>query len=1437
MTMKKKRVLAAAITVFSLLAQSAGAEISKISYDDQNGEWRILGSFPNAGKRKAALEILKPGKTVNDPDAYAYAAEIPVNAYGAFDANFHFNGESGEYLFRLGAGGNIFEKMYVFLNRQDAQDYLQRVNAVQSASELQSLFEENYGKLKNICSLEVLPEQKETIYGSIYESIPKGGFKSFEDFKKSVAEVGLLYEFLNETQNPVEKLEKLFDYFSEDTLPAVDAWKNTELTSAAQKKKIAGDLQKKKPSSLAALENQFAETTVLTLLNEVPSKGKEITLLQTVHSLIGAARYDEFAKLSEAQKVRVLSNMSSSGYSSVSAYAAAFDQAVKAYQNDSQGGKNPGSSSGKGSGGSSGFVVTKPTDQSGNQNPGTSTDENIPFTDMDAFLWANPAVEKLRRSKIVSGKGDGLFAPADLVTREEFTAMILRALGMEDQTAAYDGFSDVKPQDWFYHSVSAANARGIISGISETEFGAGLSITRQDAVLICKNAAEKAGAEFVFKEESYHSADYATDWNAFEDLDTVSDYARDAVYDMQRAGIVSGKTDKKFVPMDHMTRAEAAVLIDKVMSFVDASKTQEDDRDSGMLDMLNVLGMYDGKKTGLDQELTREETAALLCGLLKLPKTGKCPYTDCTQTDEAAIGTVSAKGLLTGEGELFSPNHVISYEDAVKTAVLALGAGKAAEQGKGYLSIASEKGALKGVEKSSGGSITKRNFLRMYYNILNEKVYTEEFDGEKHNYDESKEQTLLSYYHDIYYEKDGSVTANARAGVMGEEAAGEGNLKIGNVVFENPNPDYDSYIGRNVEYYYRDTDGGYALVYLNTKKRTEILTINSDQIDEFKDMTYYYYQDDGDSKTTRKKITNKVNVVYNTETLFDFTDQELNPKSGTVTLVDADGNGVYDQNDTVIINAYKNIVVGSVNQSKEIIYDKYTTANNDYTLDLSKIEDYEIHDKHGDQFGLPELREWDVLAAIISPSGDYAKLTLVDEAYAGTLRGKDLSEREITVDDRTFTLAGDWRGDENSFKNGDRITVYWDLFGQVAAIREGIASNVETGSSQTASGTSERLAILTRHGFDEEDSERTYIKSYWTDEKFTYNLLAEKVKVNGERKTKYELDQILDEQMGKAVLLKMNENQEITEIITAALPGQDKGRGLWLITYPNENVLYKGGAAKSFGNRFVAGNAVYTIPEAQADYGDVSLFGYNNATFTNDQRYLIDAYTTTWQNVKADAVVYKAKKSDTGTFDTTDVFVVSRITETLNEDDEPIRLLDGYNYSIANDSVSAKSFELDDDAMVVDINGNRKKDFTIDDLAAGDVIRYGLSGSKLTTAMLSFDNSENWVTENASISAYTYAGYAYSIDESGTFLTMSEGKHPSQLDISSYENGGQYLKSFNIRKSALITIVDQSGKKTELRGGSAEEIETYVRSGNGCSRVVVCCDWQSYVVGVIVYVD
>ena len=94
---------------------------------------------------------------------------------------------------------------------------------------------------------------------------------------------------------------------------------------------------------------------------------------------------------------------------------------------------------------------------------------------------------------------------------------------------------------------------GIINGVSETNFGLGTNISRQDMAVIVYRVANKYGITL---------AEVRSDEPA--DISGVSDYAKEAVASLVNAGIVNGKNGK-IAPTDYTTRAEVAVLIARIL--------------------------------------------------------------------------------------------------------------------------------------------------------------------------------------------------------------------------------------------------------------------------------------------------------------------------------------------------------------------------------------------------------------------------------------------------------------------------------------------------------------------------------------------------------------------------------------------------------------------------------------------------------------------------------------------------------------------------------------------------------------------------------------------------------------------------------------------------------------------------------------------------------
>ena len=113
---------------------------------------------------------------------------------------------------------------------------------------------------------------------------------------------------------------------------------------------------------------------------------------------------------------------------------------------------------------------------------------------------------------------------------------------------AENTFTDVADA-WYKSYVLKAKNLGIVNGISDTEFGIGSNITRQDMAVMITRMFEAKNLEI-------------SDANAddFSDADIVSDYAKKSVNFMKAIGLIEGY-DNLYRPLDNLTRAEAAKVI------------------------------------------------------------------------------------------------------------------------------------------------------------------------------------------------------------------------------------------------------------------------------------------------------------------------------------------------------------------------------------------------------------------------------------------------------------------------------------------------------------------------------------------------------------------------------------------------------------------------------------------------------------------------------------------------------------------------------------------------------------------------------------------------------------------------------------------------------------------------------------------------------------
>ncbi|MGO4499612.1 Ig-like domain-containing protein [Paenibacillus sp. 2RAB27] len=182
----------------------------------------------------------------------------------------------------------------------------------------------------------------------------------------------------------------------------------------------------------------------------------------------------------------------------------------------------------------------------------------LEFSDM-ANHWAKNAVNDMGSRMVVDGTGSGMFSPDREITRAEFTAIIVRGLGLKLENGATP-FSDVKLADWYSSAVKTAYSYQLISGLDDVTFRPNDTITREQAMVILSNAMVITGLKDKVFEQSA-----AAELLPFEDTSEVSSWAQSSVADNVMAGIIFGRNGAILAPKGYITRAEVATMVQRLL--------------------------------------------------------------------------------------------------------------------------------------------------------------------------------------------------------------------------------------------------------------------------------------------------------------------------------------------------------------------------------------------------------------------------------------------------------------------------------------------------------------------------------------------------------------------------------------------------------------------------------------------------------------------------------------------------------------------------------------------------------------------------------------------------------------------------------------------------------------------------------------------------------
>jgi spore germination protein YaaH len=169
--------------------------------------------------------------------------------------------------------------------------------------------------------------------------------------------------------------------------------------------------------------------------------------------------------------------------------------------------------------------------------------------------WAQQYITSMVDKEWMKGISGSLFAPNNSLTRAEAAAILVRALGLEENKSVKAGFKDIYGH-WAENEIRIAAQHKVVLGIGDGSFAPNRPVTRQelavmlDRVLTSLDTMQKAK-------------------NPYKDLDANRyPWSYDSIIKLTGYGVFTGNSDGAFYPLSTATRAEMAAIMYRVSAHI-----------------------------------------------------------------------------------------------------------------------------------------------------------------------------------------------------------------------------------------------------------------------------------------------------------------------------------------------------------------------------------------------------------------------------------------------------------------------------------------------------------------------------------------------------------------------------------------------------------------------------------------------------------------------------------------------------------------------------------------------------------------------------------------------------------------------------------------------------------------------------------------------------
>ncbi|WP_240376993.1 S-layer homology domain-containing protein [Bacillus piscicola] len=186
------------------------------------------------------------------------------------------------------------------------------------------------------------------------------------------------------------------------------------------------------------------------------------------------------------------------------------------------------------------------------------------FSDVGGEFWAKSNIEYLKDEGIISGYGDGTFAPNKEVKRSQVAKMLSEALDLELENRPDPGFTDINRDFTGYDYIAATAAEGIFGGKKDGSFSPNAIMTRAQMAAVLNRA--------------FDLPERVTGNIAIADMEP-GDTFYDDVQAVAKAKITTITSGESFEPYEKLTRAQFTAFLSRTLApkqFIDDSDEDTD---------------------------------------------------------------------------------------------------------------------------------------------------------------------------------------------------------------------------------------------------------------------------------------------------------------------------------------------------------------------------------------------------------------------------------------------------------------------------------------------------------------------------------------------------------------------------------------------------------------------------------------------------------------------------------------------------------------------------------------------------------------------------------------------------------------------------------------------------------------------------------------------